>query len=61
MRDQRDRRQGLVPVYTREGRGKSTSRDAPAELVEFADLVSEVRKRNHPFDRGIKAQAGLEL
>ena len=38
-----------------------TGRDAPAELVEAADLVSEVRNIKHPFDRGIKAQAGLEF
>ncbi len=38
-----------------------TGRDAPSELVEMADLVSEVRPVKHPFDRGIKAQRGIEF
>jgi cob(I)alamin adenosyltransferase len=37
-----------------------TGRDAPAGLVEAADLVSEVRKVKHPFDRGIRGQQGIE-
>ena len=38
-----------------------TGRDAPPALVEAADLVSEVRKVKHPYDAGIKAQAGIEF
>ncbi len=37
-----------------------TGRDAPAELVELADLVSEVGKVKHPMDAGIRAQQGIE-
>jgi cob(I)alamin adenosyltransferase len=37
-----------------------TGRGAPAGLVEAADLVSEVRKLKHPFDRGIRGQQGIE-
>jgi cob(I)alamin adenosyltransferase len=37
-----------------------TGRDAPAGLVEAADLVSEVSKVKHPFDRGIRGQQGIE-
>ena len=37
-----------------------TGRDAPAELVEVADLVSEVRKVKHPYDAGIRGQQGIE-
>ena len=37
-----------------------TGRDAPDGLVEAADLVSEVRKVKHPFDRGIRGQQGIE-
>jgi cob(I)alamin adenosyltransferase len=37
-----------------------TGRDAPAELVEAADLVSEVRKVKHPMDAGIRGQQGIE-
>ena len=39
-----------------------TGRDAPAELVEFADLVTEMGETKHPYKtRGIKAQAGIEF
>ncbi|MGH2801426.1 MAG: cob(I)yrinic acid a,c-diamide adenosyltransferase [Thermoleophilaceae bacterium] len=37
-----------------------TGRDAVSELVEAADLVSEVVKVKHPFDAGIRAQQGIE-
>jgi len=38
-----------------------TGRGAPAELVELADLVSEVQPVKHPLQRGIKAQRGIEF
>jgi cob(I)alamin adenosyltransferase len=38
-----------------------TGRNAPPELVEAADLVSEIQKVKHPFDKGIRAQAGIEF
>jgi cob(I)alamin adenosyltransferase len=38
-----------------------TGRGAPAQLVEVADLVSEVQPIKHPFDRGVKAQRGIEF
>jgi cob(I)alamin adenosyltransferase len=38
-----------------------TGRDAPRELIEFADLVSEINEIKHPFKRGVRAQAGVEL
>lgn len=39
-----------------------TGRDAPPELIDYADLVSEVRLIKHPFDeQGIKAQKGVEF
>jgi cob(I)alamin adenosyltransferase len=37
-----------------------TGRDAPAPLVEAADLVSEVTKVKHPFDTGRRGQKGIE-
>ena len=37
-----------------------TGRDAPEELVEIADLVSEVTKIKHPFDEGYRGQKGIE-
>lgn len=39
-----------------------TGRDAPAALVEAADLVTEMRVIKHPYrDQGIGAQPGIEL
>lgn len=38
-----------------------TGRDAPTELVEYADLVTEMREIKHPYQRGIVAQAGIEF
>jgi cob(I)alamin adenosyltransferase len=37
-----------------------TGRDAAPQLVEAADLVSEVVKVKHPMDVGIRAQQGIE-
>ena len=37
-----------------------TGRDAPPELIEAADLVSEVVKIKHQMDQGIRAQQGIE-
>jgi cob(I)alamin adenosyltransferase len=37
-----------------------TGRDAPGELVGAADLVSELVKVAHPFDRGHRGQKGIE-
>ena len=38
-----------------------TGRDAPPELIEYADLVTEMREIKHPYQRGIKAQPGIEF
>lgn len=39
-----------------------TGRSAPEALVEYADLVTEMRMVKHPFvDQGIKAQPGIEF
>ena len=37
-----------------------TGRDAAPELIELADLVTEVVKVKHPMDEGIRAQQGIE-
>jgi cob(I)alamin adenosyltransferase len=38
-----------------------TGRDAPASLVDYADLVTEMQEIKHPFQEGILAQAGVEF
>jgi cob(I)alamin adenosyltransferase len=38
-----------------------TGRDAPAELIAAADLVTEMREVKHPFQAGIRAQKGIEF
>jgi len=37
-----------------------TGRDAPAELIAAADLVSEVMKVKHPYEKGQRGQKGIE-
>ncbi len=37
-----------------------TGRDAPARLIEVADLVTEMTKVKHPMDAGRKGQPGIE-
>ena len=38
-----------------------TGRGAKDELIEAADLVSEMKMVKHPFRKGIKAQKGVEF
>ncbi len=37
-----------------------TGRNAPHELIEIADLVTEMQEIKHPFSRGVAAQKGIE-
>lgn len=37
-----------------------TGRDAPQELIDAADLVTEMRDIKHPYHKGIKGRRGLE-
>jgi cob(I)alamin adenosyltransferase len=37
-----------------------TGRNAPAELIEIADMVTELREIKHHYNRGIPAQKGIE-
>jgi cob(I)alamin adenosyltransferase len=37
-----------------------TGRDAPQEIVDLADTVTEMRKVKHPFDRGVQARRGID-
>ena len=38
-----------------------TGRDAMPELIDYADLVSEMLEVKHPYKAGIKAQRGLDF
>ena len=38
-----------------------TGRNAPAALVELADLVTEMSAVKHPYEKGIKAQIGIDF
>jgi cob(I)alamin adenosyltransferase len=38
-----------------------TGRNAKEELIEFADLVTEMEVIKHPFRSGVKAQVGIEF
>lgn len=49
-----NRREGLHIVVT--------GRHAPPELIEIADLVSDIRAVKHPYkDQSVKAQKGVEF
>jgi cob(I)alamin adenosyltransferase len=37
-----------------------TGRDAPRELVDLADIVSEVREVKHSYQQGVKGAKGIE-
>ena len=38
-----------------------TGRDAPEALIEYADLVTEMQEIKHPYQKGLRAQAGIEF
>jgi LAO/AO transport system kinase len=38
-----------------------TGRSAPHEIVEVADLVTEMREIKHPFKKGVKARKSIEF
>ena len=38
-----------------------TGRDAPTDIIEVADLVTEMKEIKHPFNRGSKARKGIEF
>lgn len=38
-----------------------TGRGAPAALMRYADLVTEMKNIKHPYDKGFIAQAGIDF
>ena len=49
-----DRRDPLVEIVM-------TGRGATRELIELADLVTEMKNIKHPFDKGLPARRGIEF
>lgn len=37
-----------------------TGRKAPQKIIDYADLVTEMKMIKHPFDKGISARKGIE-
>lgn len=37
-----------------------TGRHCPRSLLKYADLVTEMKKIKHPFDKGVQARRGIE-
>jgi cob(I)alamin adenosyltransferase len=37
-----------------------TGRDAPAQILELADYVSEIKAVKHPYEKGVMARKGIE-
>jgi cob(I)alamin adenosyltransferase len=48
-----DKKDNLVEIVL-------TGRGADEKLMELADLVTEMKKIKHPFDKGINARCGIE-
>jgi cob(I)alamin adenosyltransferase len=38
----------------------ATGRDAPRELVDVADTITEMTKVRHAYDRGVRARRGID-
>ena len=38
-----------------------TGRNAPVQIIESADLVSEIVEVSHPFQKGVQARKGVEF
>ena len=54
VKDIIDRRDPAVEIVL-------TGRGATEELIELADLVTEMKSIKHPFDKGLRARRGIEF
>jgi cob(I)alamin adenosyltransferase len=52
---------GVLTARPRDLHVVVTGRNAKEELIEAADLVTEMTMLKHPFRSGVKAQAGVEF
>jgi cob(I)alamin adenosyltransferase len=52
-----------MDVLESRGRGVEvvlTGRNAPIEFIEYADYVSIIESKKHPFEDGLNAREGIE-
>lgn len=52
---------GLVDLKPKWLHLMMTGRGAPPELIERADLVTEMREIKHPYQKGLMAQKGIDF
>lgn len=52
---------GLIEKTSPETELVLTGRNAPREIIDKADLVSEIKEVKHYFKKGIKARRGIEF
>ena len=38
-----------------------TGRGMPAEILEYADLITEMREVRHPFQKGVESRRGIDF
>jgi cob(I)alamin adenosyltransferase len=53
----------MIEIIKRKPRGVElvlTGRYCPRTLLKYADLVTEMKKIKHPFDKGVLARKGIE-
>lgn len=50
----------LIDIKPKEIELVLTGRNAPQEIIERADLVTEMKAIKHPFEKGIPARYGIE-
>ncbi|MCL2389959.1 MAG: cob(I)yrinic acid a,c-diamide adenosyltransferase [Endomicrobia bacterium] len=51
----------LVKLLSEKSDVVITGRGAPRELIDLADLVTEMREIKHPYNKGIKSRKGIEF
>lgn len=57
-------RQQLLSFLKAEGSAREivlTGRNPASELLDLADYATEMRKKKHPFDRGVFGRKGIEF
>jgi cob(I)alamin adenosyltransferase len=53
----------IIKILKKRSAGQTvvfTGRNAAQEIIEIADLVTEMKKIKHPYDKGIQAKRGID-